>query len=221
MLPRAARNTFFTFAGPLMRINGWMYRNFRAPASKTDGPVRVHLGPGQKAYLPGWINVDANMFTGKCDVWADLRNPLPFADASVDGLYSHHVVEHLPNLEGHFREAFRVLKVGAVYRVAGPNGDAAVQNFLEGNHTWFYDWPDSYASIGGRFVNFVFCRNEHLTMLTESLLSELAARAGFTSVQRLLPMKDTNVPALFGDCLATEHEQDFETPHTLIMEMVK
>src|SRR5687767_9295287 len=120
MLSRAAKAAFYASAGPLMKVNGWIYRAVRAPRK---APIRVHLGPGQKNYIDGWVNVDANMFTARCDVWADLRHPLPFRDATVEALYSHHVVEHLPDLDSHFREAFRCLSPGSTYRVGGPNGD--------------------------------------------------------------------------------------------------
>lgn len=222
MLSRRAKATFYAVAGPLMTVNGTVYRQFRAPKGGAAGkPLRVHLGPGQERYLPGWVNVDANMFTGKCDIWADLRNPLPFRDGTVDAVYSHHVIEHLPDLEHHFREVHRVLKPGGMYRVGGPNGDAAVRMFLAGRKDWFYDQPDKYASIGGRFVNFVFCRNEHLTMLTESLLRELAERTGFATAANGVPTKETQRPELFADAVESEHETDFENPHTLILELTK
>jgi len=221
MLSRTAKQTFYALAGPVMRVNGWIYKAVRAPRGGGDAPVRVHLGPGQKAYLDGWINIDANMFTGKCDVWADLRNPLPFGDDTVDAVYSHHMIEHLPDLEGHFREVHRVLAPGGVYRAGGPNGDSAIQKFTEGDNDWFSDWPDAYDSTGGRFVNFVFCRNEHLTILTQSFLEEIAGRAGFSRMDTMMPVKETGHPDLFGDCLAKEYETDYETPRTLIMEFQK
>ena len=221
MLSRFAKKMFYVFAGPPMKLNGWIYLTFRAPAKSSKNMLRAHLGPGQTAYLPGWVNIDANMFTGKCDIWADLRNPLPFRDETVDAVYSHHMVEHLPDIEGHFKDVYRVLKLGGVYRVGGPNGDSAIKKFAEGDHEWFSDWPDKYDSIGGRFVNFLLCRNEHLTIMTESLLLEMGQRAGFSDAVKLLPVKETQHPELFSDCLAKEHEKDFETPRTLIMEFTK
>lgn len=32
----------------------------------------VQLGPGQKNYIDGWVNVDANFVTAKIDIWADI-----------------------------------------------------------------------------------------------------------------------------------------------------
>lgn len=218
MLSRRAKATFYRVAGPLMQINGWIYRYFRAPKT---GDVKVHLGPGQERYIPGWVNVDANMFTGRCDVWADLRNALPFHDATVDAFYSHHMIEHLPDTGFHLGEVFRCLKPGGVYRVGGPNGDSAISKFVDGEKDWFFDFPDSRRSIGGRFENFVFCRGEHLTILTFSMLEELMENAGFHEIRSCKPVKETAYPDLFTECLSKEHESDFETPHTLIVEARK
>lgn len=218
MLPRRLKELFFRWAGLPMFINGILYRNFRAPRS---GLVKVHLGPGQKKYLPGWLNVDANMFTGKCDVWADFRRPLPFHDATVDAVYSHHVIEHLPSLHQHFREVFRCLKPGGIYRVGGPNGEAAAEMFVAGRADWFTDYPDKRRSLGGKFENFIFCRGEHLTILTPSYLTELMEDAGFHNIRTYLPTRETSSPDLFEDCLHVEWESDFSHPHTLIIEATK
>jgi len=216
MMARGAKAAFYVAAGPLMKANGGIYRQLFAPR---QGMVKVHLGPGKEKYLKGWINVDANMFTGKCDVWADLRNKLPFRDGSVDAFYSHHVVEHLPNIQFHFDEMFRCLKVGGVFRVGGPNGDVAIRKFLEGDTAWFSDYPDKRTSIGGRFENFIFCRQEHLTILTHSYLTEIATTAGFSKLQVRQPVTETGFPEMFGaDALGTESETTPEHAHTIIIE---
>ena len=201
-----------------MTVNGWLYRTFRAPQT---GIVRVQLGPGRNNYLQGWINLDANMFTGRCDAWVDLRNRLPFTSNSIDAFYSHHVVEHLPDLHFHFKDVFRCLKPGGVYRIGGPNGDAAIHKFLEGDKDWFGDFPEKRKSIGGKLVNFIFCKQEHLTILTYSFLEELLTDAGFTEVKKHLPVRDTGYPELFSSCLEVESENTFACPHTLILEAKK
>lgn len=221
MLSRQIKALYYNVAGPVMRLNGVFYRHFRAKSVLKHSLVRLHLGPGQGNYMPGWVNIDANTFTGKCDVWADLRNPLPFPDNSVDAVYSHHMIEHLPDQEAHLRDVFRVLKRGGIYRVGGPNGDSAIAKFIDNDHSWFYDWPDNYDSIGGRFNNFVFCRNEHLTLLTESYLREIGLRAGFIDITSHQPMQTTSARALFDDCLKMEHESRPDAPHTLLLEMKK
>lgn len=218
MLSRDAKRAYYLFAGPMMRLNGWLYRHFRAPR---DGTVKAHLGPGRRSYISGWINVDANPFTSSCDLWANLRNPLPFHDSTVDAMYSHHMVEHLPNLAFHFSEVYRCLKAGGVYRVGGPNGDCAVKKFVDNDLEWFDIFPDRRESVGGRLDNFIFCRQEHLALLTNSYVTELMSNCGFTDIRTCLPTKETGYPELFDDCLATEFESDFEYPHTLIVEATK
>jgi predicted SAM-dependent methyltransferase len=218
MISRRAKAAFYTVAGPLMWANGLRHRYF---PQRIPNPLRVHLGPGQRQYIDGWTNVDANMFTARCDIWADMRNPLPFRDNSVDALYSHHVIEHLPDLTAHFADALRCLRPGGTYRVGGPNGDAAIGKFVEKDLAWFNDFPDSRRSIGGRFENFIFCAREHLTILTYSFLEEIMTGVGFTDLRPFLPVRETGLPEVFGPCLAREQETDFNTPHTLVIEASK
>jgi hypothetical protein len=61
---------------------------------------------------------------------------------------------------------------------------------------WFSDFPDSRSSIGGRFENFVFCRQEHLTILTPSFLEEIATEAGFKDVRVVQPITEPGIPHL-------------------------
>lgn len=218
MISRKSKENFYRFAGPLMKLNGWRYKLTSAPRK---GNVKVHLGPGQRNYIEGWINIDANMFTGKCDLWADLRNPLPFYDNSVDAFYSHHVIEHLPKIYEHLVDCFRCLKPGGAYRVGGPNGDEAIKKFVENDKEWFSDWPTKRYSIGGRFENFIFCKGEHLTILTFSMLKEMMQDVGFTQINSCLPVKETRFPTIFDDCKKHESELDFTAPKTLIVEGIK
>jgi predicted SAM-dependent methyltransferase len=216
MLSRKAKETFYKVTGPFMWINGLIYRAFRTPKG---GVLKAHLGPGRNRYIEGWINIDANMFTGKCDLWADLRNPLPFPDNSVDAIYSHHMIEHLPDIEAHLKDVFRCLKPGGTYRVGGPNGDSAIAKFVANDDpAWFSDFPDKRKSIGGRLENFIFCRGEHLTILTQSFLEELLDEAGFIPVHSCEVARVTTRSDLFDDCLAMEDESDYQMPHTLILE---
>lgn len=222
MLSPWLRRFYFAAAYLPMRVSGLAYRLFVAPR---EGVVKVHLGPGRSNYLEGWINLDANIVSAKVDVWADLTGALPFHDATVDAFYSHHVVEHLPDraLPRLFRELHRCLKPGGCIRIAGPDAHAAAKKLVEGDLAWFSsDFPDRRASIGGRFANFLLCGGEHLTLLTESYLAELAGTAGFVDIARCLPARETGYPALIDQAvLGREWESDWGTPHTLVVEARK
>ncbi len=93
--------------------------------------------------------------------------------------------------------------------------------FVEKDKEWFDDFPDKRESLGGRFENFIFCRGEHLTILTFSMLEEFMKEIGFVEISIHSPTKETSDPDVFGDCLSMEHESDFKTPHTLIVEAMK
>ena len=216
MMSRSAKATYYALASPLMRVNAFVRRMLWRRAG-----AKAHLGPGQGNYLAGWINVDANAFTAKCDVWADLRYGLPFPEASLTAAYSHHVVEHLPDIARHFRNVFACLVPGGAYRVGGPHGHNAMRKYLEGDAAWFSDFPDKRTSVGGRLDNFLLCRNEHVAILTPTYLREAASAAGFEYVGECEPGRTTNFPQLFGEVLAKEWESDREHPHTLIVELLK
>ena len=57
---------------------------------------------------------------------------IPHADASVDAIYSSHMLEHLScaDAAGFLGEAYRVLKPGSVIRIAVPDLKLAVDNYL-------------------------------------------------------------------------------------------
>ena len=219
MLPRWVKSTYYFILSPLMRINAARHRIM--PRFESSPLKLVHLGPGQEKYLKGWINVDANLVSSKVDIWADLRFKLPFPDSSVDAIYSHHMIEHLPNLDHHFFEMYRCLVPGGFIRVGGPHGDNAIQAMLDDQYDWFGDWPISRSSIGGRFENFIFCKGEHLTILTKTFLKELAENAGFQDVKVVLP-RETNYPEnISSSVLAFEEEVTDRPVKTVLIEAQK
>ena len=217
MISRSAKSFYYSIARIPMWVNAKLYRTFR----QSSAPLMVHLGCGQKNYILGWLNVDANIVTARRDLWANLLDGLPFRDDSVERFYSFHVIEHLPDerLKEHFQEMYRALTPGGVIRVGGPSLDNACRKFVENDRAWFYDFPDSRASVGGRFVNFIFCRGEHLTALSESYLREIAEAVGFRDVRFCLPVLQSEYG--FESVLPFESESHPECAHSIILEARK
>lgn len=220
MLSYRQKRLYYLVANPLMAMNATRYKLLNAPAKGNGDFIKVHLGPGQSNYVAGWINVDANMFTARCDLWANIEGRLPFNDSSVDALYSHHVVEHLLDIDRHFVEAYRILKPGGAYRVGAPNGESAVRKFLEKDELWFGDFPRSYRSLGGRLNNFLLCAHEHHHIITECYLKELGELAGFKKIVIGVSKRETTFP-YFREVFEKEWEDDPTCSRTLIVEFFK
>jgi SAM-dependent methyltransferase len=98
-----------------------------------DGRVVVNLGSGPKRVGRDAINLDLFPFPG-VDVVARATR-LPFADASVDGVVTEYVLEHVADAARAVEEIRRVLKPGGLVYVALP--------FLEPYHESpndYYRW---------------------------------------------------------------------------------
>jgi predicted SAM-dependent methyltransferase len=93
--------------------------------------VNVGCGPRAK---PGFVNVDVLPAGGVSCVY-DCRTGLPFADASVRGLYSEHFFEHLDYADEAPRflaECRRVLEPDGVLRLVVPDGGRYLQAYAAG-----------------------------------------------------------------------------------------
>lgn len=115
-------------------------------AQMTDGDAsRLHLGCGDD-YRDGWLNVDANTASA-ADVIADVTDvPWSFADeTSVSRIEAHHLVEHLPDRAGFFRECVRVLSPGGTLTVTVPLGTNAKTDHDHVPPHWTHETPEQYS----------------------------------------------------------------------------
>jgi len=82
---------------------------------------KLHIGCGPMI-LEDWINSDFVPRTREV-IFLDITERLPFPDASLDFIYSEHLIEHVSLAAGigHFKDCLRVLKPGGVIRVATPD----------------------------------------------------------------------------------------------------
>jgi predicted SAM-dependent methyltransferase len=156
-----------------------------------DGPVLVSLGSGP-IVEPGWVGLD--LAEGPGVFRCDLREPLPFADGSVDGIMAEHVLEHFPfdDVVVVLRETFRVLRPGGAIRIACPDADivasllrheggprVAAQVKLD---TGWLGWPEDEV-LPIRMANrLAYQFGEHQSLLTAEVVRHLMAAAGFESI---------------------------------------
>ena len=86
-----------------------------------QAPICLDLG-GADPGKGEWTTVD---MTQKCDIYWDLRLPIPLSDNSVSKIYSSHLFEHLTHSQGQalFKESIRLLKPGGTFSI-GFNSDS-------------------------------------------------------------------------------------------------
>lgn len=95
-----------------------------------SGQRLLNVGCGNH-YSQEWNNID---FNGGSDVIAhDLRCGLPYPDASMDAVYSSHVLEHFSLQDGAaiLSEMHRVLRPGGVIRIVVPDLERVCREYLE------------------------------------------------------------------------------------------
>jgi predicted SAM-dependent methyltransferase len=90
----------------------------------------VNLGCGQK-YHKDWINID---FVSNSEdfIQHNLLDGIPINDNEVDLVYHSHVLEHFSKVQGVYfiKECYRVLKVNGIIRIAVPDLETIVKEYL-------------------------------------------------------------------------------------------
>ena len=152
---------------------------------KGNGKLWLNIGSGAKSHWD-FVNIDGNIFRHP-DMWLDLKNGIPFASETVDGIYASHVLEHFYYKEVMkiFRESYRVLRPGGALRMIVPSMEGAIAAYLDGNRSWFSEFPTKFESLGGRFANFLFCDGQHRLAFDFSFAEEVMRAAGFSSIVRM------------------------------------
>jgi predicted SAM-dependent methyltransferase len=91
----------------------------------------VNLGCGD-CFHPDWVNIDVNPSTSEV-IRHDLLRGLPFENASVDGVYSSHLLEHLSKsqAEGLVKEIYRALKPGGIARIVVPDLEGVARSYID------------------------------------------------------------------------------------------
>jgi len=148
------------------------------------GPIRLCLGSG-RAPIPQWVNIDLHL---KADVVLDLAYGIPLPAASVESIYSEHLIEHF-SLEDGLRlmgECRRILAPDGILRIATPDLAALVEDYA---HTWrthdWVNWPEHrWIDSGARMLNQAFRGWGHLYLYDFQDLSTRLAAAGFRDVRR-------------------------------------
>src|SRR5574338_999368 len=182
------KDAVFASASPFTMLSHgvWKLRLGRAVPTRlrkgADHHLWINLGSGASPY-PQFVNVDINL-ARRPDMWLDVRHGIPFAEGTVDAIYTRHVFEHFyhDELTAVLAECRRVLRPGGGMRILVPSLEAACRAYLNGDDTVLMTFPRPYRSRGGRAVNLLFCDGQHRMGFDFSLMQELLEDAGFTDI---------------------------------------
>jgi predicted SAM-dependent methyltransferase len=186
-------------------------------------PHRLHLGAGP-APIPGWLNTDVAPVSLRI-TYLDATRRFPFPDASIDLVFSEHMIEHVSYDAGlhMLRECARVLRPGGRVRIATPDVDVILglqrselsreqREYVE----WFFAQNEMTASARPIFVlNGFFYGWGHRFLYDRRTLRESLERCGFSDVQEHRPGESEH-PELrglerHGSVLGSERWNRFET----------
>jgi SAM-dependent methyltransferase len=80
--------------------------------------MKLNLGCGDN-YREGWQNID--LFASKVDQRLDLNLDWPWADSSVDEIFSRGLYEHLKDFNHAWLESWRIVKPGGIITLIVPH----------------------------------------------------------------------------------------------------
>ena len=117
-----------------------------------------HGGFGGYFYHPYWTNIDIVApilldgwlkYNPEKDILHDLLDkiPLPMESDSAEIIQSQYTIEHIDNEATNyfFKEAYRSLKPGGVFKVIAPNNELDYRVYLN-NDKSYYTWVDIQSS---------------------------------------------------------------------------
>jgi predicted SAM-dependent methyltransferase len=92
--------------------------------------MKLNLGCGTNNKGEGWTNID--LYSPLAHIRHDLTNPLPFADETVDQIFSSHLIEHFTREEWELvrKDWLRVLKPGGTLEIHCPNFIGCITGYL-------------------------------------------------------------------------------------------
>lgn len=140
--------------------------------------IKLHLGCGP-VIKDGFINYDLN--PGKGGVVHDLTKPLPHQENSVDFIFSEHFIEHIDRIQGLklLKECIRVLKPGSKLRIATPDLDIIVNDYINSTMSRY---GKEFDTNKAKFLNRAMRDWGHQYVFNKEDLILLFKEAGFKNI---------------------------------------
>jgi predicted SAM-dependent methyltransferase len=182
----------------------WMLRIWRVFVSRATRRRRIQeyvsrnqvrelqIGSGPN-FLEGWLNTDIK--PDSREVYLDATKPFPFPDDSFDFIFTEHMIEHIPFLDGlrMLKECFRVLKSSGPIRIATPDlqcvfdlykddKSALQKEYIEFiSRNYLSDCPGSSDTL---VINNFFHGYGHQIIYDYKTISYLLTASGFVGIEK-------------------------------------
>jgi len=184
LIPKRFRKRFRKSLGRVkLRVRN---RDAVVAALNGDAPIRLELGAGNRK-MDGWLSVDRHKSS---DINHDLREPLPFPAASVQEIYSSHLLEHFyySDLMKLLQECHRVLRPDGLFGVCVPNARLYIAGYLEeklfDREKYCTHLPATSNEAKIDLVNYIaYMDGHHRYMFDEENLLVVLKEARFREVQ--------------------------------------
>jgi predicted SAM-dependent methyltransferase len=191
---------------------------------------KLNVGSGADP-IPGWINADLTPWR-KSIVYMDATKPLPLPTASMNFVFTEHMIEHIAydDARAFLREAFRVLRAGGRIRIATPDLDriltlktdppSGVQRAYVAFSNRQYGEPDQ-GDNPAFAINRTFREWGHQFIYDYRTLRDLLVNCGFDQVHRC-NVGESEHPELIGlERHGREIGDSFNVFETLVVEASK
>jgi predicted SAM-dependent methyltransferase len=179
----------------LAPITRWVWHQFNVvarhnPAQRFSKRVRtlkyLNIGCGKKP-KPHTINLNYEWYPFIDLTW-DITKPLPLSDGSLKGIYTEHVLEHLPfqMIPRILRDWFRVLEPGGGLRILVPDAELYLKTYVEvkGGKPATFPYHD-LLKTPMMHVNRVFRDFDHLFAYDFETFERILKEVGFGNIQRV------------------------------------
>jgi len=141
-------------------------------------------------FVDRFVNLDYQWMPGLDLCW-DVRRPLPFSDATMQGIFTEHCLEHLhlEECKAALREFKRILKPGGVIRIVVPDAEMYFElysRYKRGEDVRFPYEPDPHPSTYTplMLMNTNLLWSEHLYVYDAETFTAVLNELGFKDIRK-------------------------------------
>jgi predicted SAM-dependent methyltransferase len=164
-------------------------------------PAFLNLGSGPRGIDDGhWVNIDG-FWDRNVHFASDFGRPLPFPDASFDGAFSEHVLEHFLYEDGRTvaKEIHRLLKPDGCFRVIVPDAELIMRRYFDAPAELVLRRGEGSGTAMEAVNSYFRQRYEHQFMYDWETMEKMLREAGFATVLRARFGESAAFPALVLD----------------------